>query len=116
MRNPVFFATPQVFEQPESDDRLEPENALLFLVDTGAGNSSSCSLGLIYASATAFLKSWCDNKSFFYSFLKIGVQVDHLCISNFLAFSHRYSTQIQSEPRRLTLYLRRVPVRKGREM
>ena len=65
MRNPVLFATPQVFEQPESDERLEPENNFLFLVDAGAGNSSSFSLGLIHTSETAFLKSWCDNKSFF---------------------------------------------------
>ena len=82
MRDPVLFATPQVFEQPESDDRIEPENALLFLVETGSGNSSSCSLGLIHASTTAFLKSWCDNKSFFKSVLNIDVQVDHICISN----------------------------------
>ena len=34
MRDPVFFATLQVFKQPESDDRLEPENDFLFLVDT----------------------------------------------------------------------------------
>ena len=65
MHDPVFFATPQVFEQPESDDRLDSENDFLFLVYTGAGNYSSWSLGLIHASATAFLKSWCDSKSFF---------------------------------------------------
>ena len=65
MNGPVFFATPRVFEQPESDDRLEPENDFLFLVDTGEDDSSSCSLRLIHASATSFLKSWCDNKSFF---------------------------------------------------
>ena len=82
MRNPVLFDTPQVFEQTEFDDRLEAENALLFLVDTGAVISSYCSLGLIHASATAFLKSWCDHKSFFHSVLKIDVQVDHICISN----------------------------------
>ena len=41
MLDPVFFATPQVFEQPETDDRLEPENDFLFLVDTEAGNYSS---------------------------------------------------------------------------
>ena len=62
MHNPIFFATQQVFEQPDSDDRLEPENAFLFLVDTGVGNYSSCSLGLIHASATDFLKTGCDNK------------------------------------------------------
>ena len=65
MRDPVFFANPQVFEQPDSDDRLEPENDFLFRVDAGAGDSSSCSIELIHASATDFLKSWCDNKSFF---------------------------------------------------
>ena len=83
MRDTVFFATPQVFEQPESDDRLEPENSFLFIVDTEEGNSSSCSFGLIHVSATDFLKSCCDNKSFFYSVLKIDVQVDHICISNY---------------------------------
>ena len=82
MHDPVLFATPQVFEQPESDDRLEPENEFFFLVDTGEGNYSSCYLGLIHASATAFLKSWCDNKYVFNSVLKIDVQVDHICISN----------------------------------
>ena len=65
MHDPVFFDTTQVFEQPESDDRLEPENDFLFIVETGAGNSSYSSLGLIHASATAFLKSWCNNKYIF---------------------------------------------------
>ena len=40
MRDPVFFATPKVFEQPESDDRLEPENDFLFLVDTGVAKKT----------------------------------------------------------------------------
>ena len=53
-----------------------------FLLTRGAGNSSYFSLGLIYASATAFLKSWCNNKYFFYSVLNIDMQVDHICISN----------------------------------
>ena len=35
MRDPVFFATPQVFEQPESDNRLEPENYFLFSLTQG---------------------------------------------------------------------------------
>ena len=65
MHDSVLFANPQVFEQPESDVRLEPENDFLVLVETGAGNSLSCLLGLIHASATAFLKSWCDNKYIF---------------------------------------------------
>ena len=82
MPDPVFFATLQVFEQPESDDRLEPKNDFLFLVYTGAGNSSSLYLGLIHASATDFLKSWCDNNLFIYSVLNIDVQVDQICISN----------------------------------
>ena len=62
MRDPVLFATPQVFEQPESDDRLGPEKEFFFLVDTGEGNYSSFYLGLIHAIATDILKSWCDNK------------------------------------------------------
>ena len=81
MRDPIFFANPQVFEQLESDDKLEPKNAFLFLVDTGAGNSLYCSRGLIHASETAFLKSWCNNK-FFNSILKIDVQVYHICVIN----------------------------------